>query len=53
MIQVVEKSVGWSDLLNVEYASKVAMLVLAVWLHASNSLLTATTMPSTAAEIGD
>ena len=52
MIQVVEKSVGWSDLLNGEYASKVAMLVLAVWLHASNSLLTATTMPSAAAEIG-
>jgi MFS family permease len=52
MIQVVEKSVDWSDLLNVEYASKVAMLVLAVWLHTANSLLTATTMPSTAAEIG-
>ena len=28
------------------------MLMLAVWLHASNSLLTATTMPSAAAEIG-
>lgn len=52
MIQVVEKSVDWSDLLNVEYASKVAILVLAVWLHASNSVLTATTMPSAAAEIG-
>jgi MFS family permease len=52
MTQVVEKSVGWSDLLNGEYASKVAMLVLAVWLHASNSMLTATTMPSAAAEIG-
>jgi MFS family permease len=52
MIQVVEKSVDWSDLLNVEYASKVAILVLAVWLHASNLVLTATTMPSAAAEIG-
>ena len=52
MTQLVEESVGWSDLLNGEYASKVAMLVLAVWLHASNSMLTATTMPSAAAEIG-
>jgi len=52
MSQVAEESVGWADLLNGEYASKVAMLVMAVWLHASNSMLTATTMPSAAAEIG-
>jgi len=52
MNQVVEENVGWSDLLRGEYVSKVAMLVLAVWLHASNSMLTATTMPSAAAEIG-
>ena len=52
MNQVVEESVGWSDLLRGEYASKVAMLVMAVWLHASNSMLTATTMPSAAEEIG-
>jgi len=52
MTQIAEKSIGWSDLLNGEYASKVAVLVLAVWLHASNSMLTATTMPSAAAEIG-
>jgi len=52
MTRVAEESVGWADLLNGEYASKVAMLVLAVWLHASNSMLTATTMPSAAAEIG-
>jgi len=52
MTQQADKSVGWSDLLNGEYASKVAMLVLAVWLHASNSMLTATTMPSAATEIG-
>ncbi len=52
MSQVAEESVGWSDLFSGEYASKVAMLVLAVWLHASNSMLTATTMPSAATEIG-
>ncbi len=52
MNQVAEESVGWADLFSSEYASKVAMLVLSVWLHASNSMLTATTMPSAASEIG-
>ncbi len=52
MSQVAEEGVSWSDLLSREYASKVAILVLAVWLHASNSMLTATTMPSAATEIG-
>lgn len=43
---------GWGDLLTREYATKIATLILAVWLHASNSMLTATTMPSAVNDIG-
>jgi MFS family permease len=42
----------WSEILTREYASKLATLALAIWLHASNSMLTATTMPSAVEDIG-
>lgn len=43
---------SWSEILTREYASKIATLVLAIWLHAANSMLTATTMPSAVEEVG-
>lgn len=52
MIEIAQTGVGWREILTREYASKIATLVLAVWLHASNSMLTATTMPSAVEEIG-
>jgi len=42
----------WSEILTREYASKLATLSLAIWLHASNSMLTSTTMPSAVEDIG-
>ncbi|MFT5111241.1 MAG: MFS family permease [Parasphingorhabdus sp.] len=42
----------WSELLNRALLPKLITLCMAVWLHASNSMLTATTMPSAIAEIG-
>ncbi len=44
--------VSWRALLNRQYLPKLATMALALWLHASNSMLTATTMPSAVAEIG-
>jgi MFS family permease len=52
MRQPTQAMTGWGDVLTREYAAKIATLVLAVWLHASNSMLTATTMPSAVVEIG-
>ncbi len=52
MHQSAQTAVLWSEILTREYASKLATLVLAVWLHAANSMLTATTMPSAVEEIG-
>jgi len=50
--QISQAGVSWSEILTREYASKIATLVMAVWLHAANSMLTATTMPSAVEEIG-
>lgn len=50
--QITQAGVSWSEILTREYASKIATLVMAVWLHAANSMLTATTMPSAVEEIG-
>ncbi len=47
-----ESGARWSEILTREYAAKLATLALAIWLHASNSMLTATTMPSAVEEIG-
>lgn len=47
-----ETGARWDEILTREYASKLATLALAIWLHASNSMLTATTMPSAVEDIG-
>lgn len=47
-----EQGTAWQDLLTREYFPKLATMALALWLHASNSMLTATTMPSAVDEIG-
>lgn len=52
MSQPTQAMIGWGDILTREHAAKIATLVLAVWLHASNSMLTATTMPSAVNDIG-
>jgi len=46
------QDVSWRALLNRQYLPKLATMALALWLHASNSMLTATTMPSAVEEIG-
>lgn len=43
---------SWRELFTRAYLPKLATLALALWLHASNSMLTATTMPSAVEEIG-
>ncbi len=45
-------AVTWREILTREYAAKIITLCMAVWLHAANSMLTATTMPSAVEEIG-
>jgi MFS family permease len=52
MSDSMQAMIGWGDILTRKYAAKIATLVLAVWLHASNSMLTATTMPSAVNDIG-
>ena len=47
-----EQTALWRDLLQPRNLGLMAVLFLALWLHASNSMLTATTMPSAASEIG-
>jgi predicted MFS family arabinose efflux permease len=48
----VERGGSWRDLLTREHFPKLVTMALALWLHASNSMLTATTMPSAVDEIG-
>lgn len=48
----VEQGATWRDLLTREHFPKLVTMALALWLHASNSMLTATTMPSAVDEIG-
>jgi MFS family permease len=43
---------SWRELLSRQYLPRLATMALALWLHASNSMLTATTMPSAVEEIG-
>lgn len=52
MTEASQTSVSWGEILTREYASKIATLALAIWLHAASSMLTATTMPSAVEEIG-
>ncbi|MEM7207249.1 MAG: MFS transporter [Pseudomonadota bacterium] len=47
-----EQIVSWREILSGKHLTNIAMLSMAVWLHASNSMLTATTMPNAVAEVG-
>ncbi len=47
-----ELTVSWQEIFSRQHIAKLATLSMAVWLHASNSMLTATTMPSAVDEIG-
>jgi len=44
--------VAWREILNRKYASRLATMIMAIWLHAANSNLTATTLPSAVDDIG-
>ena len=44
--------VRWSELLNRQYASSVALVCLGVWLHAADGLVVATMLPSIIPSIG-
>ena len=46
------QSVRWSELFTRENLPKVLVLGLAIWLHAANSMLAATTLPSAIEDIG-
>ena len=52
MIQPVVDNAAWRELFSRQYVPKLLTLVLAVWLHAANSMLAATTMPSAVEDIG-
>ena len=51
-VNVAEAPVGWSENLNRAYASRLILVCLGVWLHAADSLIVATMLPSVVAEIG-
>jgi MFS family permease len=44
--------VSWREFLGSPYAASLALVCLAVWLHAADSLIVATMLPSIVAEIG-
>ena len=46
------QDVTWQELFAWQYLSKLLVLCLAVWLHAANSMLTATLMPVVVQDIG-
>lgn len=52
MQETPELPARWRDLFVPGHLTQIAVLCLALWLHASNSMLTATTMPTAALEIG-
>src|SRR5690606_5910204 len=47
-----ETFVSWREFLGSPYAASLALVCLAVWLHAADSLIVATMLPSLVAEIG-
>lgn len=47
-----ESFVPWSEFLASRYASSLALVCLAVWLHAADSLIVATMLPSMVADVG-
>ena len=48
----VEPQAGWRELLSRQYMPQLLVLCLAIWVHAANSMLTATTLPEAVGEIG-
>lgn len=44
--------VSWREFVGSPYAASLALVCLAVWLHAADSLIVATMLPSIVAEIG-
>jgi MFS family permease len=52
MSTTTDPQASWRELLSRQHLPKLVIMALALWLHASNSMLTATTMPSAVAEIG-
>ena len=44
--------VGWREVLTREHLPRLLVLCLAVWLHAANTMLAATTLPEAVGEIG-
>ena len=43
---------GWSALLKSGNLTRISILCLGIWLHAANSMLVATTLPSAVNEFG-
>jgi MFS family permease len=52
MADTAQLKVGWLDVFREGRGPKVVAFCLAVWLHAADSLMVATTLPSAVAEIG-
>ncbi len=52
MAQAAEASIGWIEIFRGGRGPRVAAFCLAVWLHAADSLMVATTLPTAVAEIG-
>ena len=44
--------VGWRDVLTREHLPRLLVLCLAIWLHAANTMLAATTLPEAVGDIG-
>ena len=47
-----ESAVSWRDILSSQYVASLALVCLAVWLHAADSLIVATMLPDIVADIG-
>ena len=52
MSSSIDQHASWRELFTRDFLPKLVTLALALWLHASNTMLTATTMPSAVEEIG-
>ena len=52
MAQAAQASIGWVEIFRGGRGPRVIAFCLAVWLHAADSLMVATTLPTTVAEIG-
>ena len=44
--------VGWREVVTREHLPRLLVLCLAIWLHAANTMLAATTMPEAVGDIG-